>query len=79
MTYEEAKELAFKTEWKVADCFSGKDCWCAIIVPKRPIKYTEIHSTIPQKIIIVPSAALDRKTAEYLVKIHNHYINNQPI
>lgn len=75
MTYEQAWELAKKTEWKVQSCFSGKKCWCKMIVPVKPIKYKELHSTIPQKIVIVSAGAIDTPTAQHIVNVHNAFVH----
>jgi hypothetical protein len=73
MNFEQAKELSFLVEWKVAECFSGPQCWCRRIVPVDPIllyTYTE-SSDYEEEYEIVGDAAIDQKTAEYIVKLHN--------
>lgn len=79
MNYDQAKELSFLVPWKVTECFSGPDCWCRRIVPVDPILYNDEYenfgkilvSTEAEEYEIIPDAAIDQKTAEYIVKLHN--------
>lgn len=72
MNYDQAKELSFLVPWKTAECFSGKDCWCRIIVPIEPILYSHEESPdVEHEYVIVDAGALDEETAEYMVKLHN--------
>jgi hypothetical protein len=74
MNFEQAKELSFLVEWKVAECFSGPQCWCRRIVPVDPILYTYTESSdYEEEYEIVGDAAIDQKTAEYIVKLHNEH------
>lgn len=78
MNYEQAKELSFLVPWKVAECFSGPECWCRIIVPVEPILYS--HPENPDgkhEYCIVDAGALDQETAEYIVRLHNLYITRE--
>lgn len=75
MNYDQAKELSFLVPWKVAECFSGPQCWCRRIVPVEPIllyTYNEL-SDYEEEYEIVGDAAIDQKTAEYIVKLHNEH------
>jgi len=75
MTFEQARELSFLVKWKVIECFSGPDCWCRIIVPVEPIYYS--HPENPEnkhEYSIVDAGSLDQETAEYMVKRHNKYL-----
>lgn len=75
MNFEQAKELSFLVPWKVAECFSGPDCWCRIIVPVEPIFYNHPESPdIQHEYVIVDAGALDQEIAEYIVRLHNLYI-----
>jgi hypothetical protein len=73
MNFERARELSFLVKWKVAECFSGPQCWCRRIVPVEPIllyTYTE-SSDYEEEYEIVGDASIDQKTAEYIVRLHN--------
>ena len=72
MNYDQAKELSFLVKWKVTECFSGPDCWCRRIVPVDPILYNYTESSdYEEEYEIVGDAAIDQKTAEYIVRLHN--------
>lgn len=82
MNFDQAKELSFLVPWKVAECFSGPQCWCRRIVPVDPIPYNDEYenfgkilvSTETEEYEVIPDAAIDQKTAEYIVRLHNeHY------
>ena len=78
MNYDQAKELSFLVPWKTSECFSGKDCWCRIILPVEPIVYS--HPENPEnkhEYNIVDAGALDEQTAEYIVRLHNLYITRE--
>lgn len=58
------------------ECFSGPECWCRIIVPVEPVIYTEpISPDIEHEYYIVDAGALDQTTAEYIVRLHNEYLD----
>lgn len=71
MNFEQAREYSFLVKWKVAECFSGPDCWCRIVVPIEPIYYTNPESDIKYEYSIIEDGALDQETAEYFVNLHN--------
>jgi hypothetical protein len=72
MNCEQARELSFLVKWKIAECFSGPQCWCRIIVPVEPILYSHPESPdIEHEYDIVDAGALDQETAEYIVDLHN--------
>ena len=73
MTHEEAYNKALKVKWKVEPCFSGEECWCRLIVPDEPIKYSTDDI---EEVCIVSSASINKQMAEHIVNIHNQYINN---
>lgn len=80
MNFEQAKELSFLVPWKVAECFSGPDCWCRIIVPVEPIFYNHPESPdIQHEYVIVDAGALDQEIAEYIVRLHNLYITRDTV
>ena len=75
MNYDQAKELSFLVKWKVTECFSGPQCWCRRIVPVDPILYNYTESSdYEEEYEIVGDAAIDQKTAEYIVRLHNDKI-----
>lgn len=62
MNYDQAKELSFLVPWKTSECFSGKECWCRIIVPIEPILYSHDESPdIEHEYVIVDAGALDQE------------------
>lgn len=79
MNFEQAREYSFLVKWKVAECFSGPQCWCRRIVPAEPILYNDEYdnfgktlvSTQTEEYEVIPDAAIDQKTAEYIVDLHN--------
>lgn len=81
MNYEQAQDQSFLVPWKVAECFSGTNCWCRIIVPVEPIYYT-VPYTVPgssennkREFGIVDAGSIDQKTAEYFCSLHNERLN----
>ena len=74
MNFEQAREYSFLVKWKVAECFSGPQCWCRIIVPVEPILYSHQESPdIEHEYIVVDAGALDQQTAEHIVRLHNEH------
>jgi hypothetical protein len=71
MNFEQAREYSFLVPWKATECFSGPECWCRIIVPIEPIYYTNPESDNKYEYSVVDAGALDRTTAEYIVRLHN--------
>lgn len=75
MTFEEAVEHSLKVPWKTVECFSGPQCWCRMVVPVNPIDCEyNTHDGVVQKDTydeIIGPAAINKITAEYIVKIHN--------
>lgn len=77
MNYQEAEDKAYKSEWAVVECGSKQaegNCWCRMIEPKTEIRYTSENMEGDQKYYFVPSGAIDKKLAEYIVKLHNEKI-----
>jgi hypothetical protein len=75
MNFEQARELSFLVKWKVAECFSGPQCWCRRIVPVEPIVHTYNESAeYEEEYEVVGDASIDQKTAEYIVKLHNEHL-----
>lgn len=75
MNFDQAREYSFLVPWKVAECFSGPECWCRIIVPIEPIYYTNPESDNKYEYSVVDAGALDQTTAEYIVKLHNEHLD----
>lgn len=81
MNFEQAREYSFLVKWKVAECFSGPQCWCRRIVPVDPILYNDEYNNFGKTLVstqteeyeVIPDAAIDQKTAEYIVKLHNEH------
>ena len=76
MNFDQAREHSFTVPWKTIECFSGPDCWCRIIVPVEPILYTHPESDTQYEYAIVDAGALDETTAQYIVNLHNDYLNS---
>ena len=84
MNFEQAREYSFLVPWKATECFSGPECWCRMIVPIEPIKYDEYCKNVGATIyreydVIVDAAAIDKETAEYIVRLHNLYITRETV
>lgn len=75
MTFLEARDKSLQVEWEVLPCPQGEDCWCRIVAPKTPLRYTE-HG-ISENYFIVTSAQIDTATAEHIVKLHNESISKE--
>ena len=76
MNFEQAREYSFLVKWKVAECFSGPECWCRMVLPVETIFYT--HPDTPDKEYeynIIDAGSIDQQTAEYIVKIHNEKVS----
>lgn len=79
MNFEQAKELSFLVKWKAVECFSESEGWCRKIVPVDPITYNDECENFGKTLVssetedyeIIPDSAIDKKTAEYIVKLHN--------
>ena len=77
MNFDQAREYSFLVPWKTMECFSGSECWCRIIVPVEPIYYR--HPKKPEnkhEYAIVDAGALDERTAEHIVRLHNENYEN---
>lgn len=85
MNFEQARELSFKVPWKTIECFAGSQCWCRRIVPADAILYYDecenfgkiLVSTESEEYEVVPDAAIDQRTAEYIVGLHNKTIEER--
>jgi len=83
MNFDQAREHSFLVPWKVAECSSGPGRWCRRIVPVDVISYNDEYenfgktlvSTETEEYEIVPDAAIDQQTAEYIVRLHNEYLD----
>lgn len=75
MNFEQARERSFLVPWKTSECFSGKECWCRMILPVEPITYSHPESPdIKHEYGVVDAGALDQETAEYIVRLHNKHL-----
>jgi len=72
MTYKEAENLMYKTKWKTECCSQGAKCWCRMIVPVKKIKAIESNN---ESLFIAGSGELNKRAAEYFVKLHNKNIS----
>lgn len=76
MNYDQATELSFLVPWKTMECHVGSQCWCRRIVPVEPILYISTKlSDYEEEYEIIGDAAIDQKTAEYIVKLHNEHLD----
>ena len=62
MTYQEAIEKSFTTQWKIGVCSQGEQCWCRTIIPIEPIFYKDGNSD--DSYYIVQSGQMRKETAE---------------
>lgn len=67
MNFEQATDLSYKVKWKTKECGS-ENCWCRLIVPVEPILYDDGGE---EELTIVHFGALDERTANHIVKLHN--------
>jgi hypothetical protein len=77
--YDEAKIHSLTVPWKLETCNVGEDCWCRIIVPKEKFSYNDKERIVEFQVEIlglsrVQDGSIDKKTAEYMVGIHNQLI-----
>lgn len=56
-------------KWKVHSCFSGKECWCRMIVTEGWDDLVQADDTL-----VIGSAAVSKELAEYIVLLHNNNI-----
>lgn len=75
LTYEQASEKSFQVPWKLDLCSQGETCWCRIVKPVEPIIYMDGQDQ--EEYWLVPSGQLDKRLAEYLVKLHNDTFNTE--
>lgn len=68
LSYKEAEDLLYKTKWKTSCCSQGRSCWCRLIVPVKKIKFIEHGGG---EMYIAGSGEIDKRAAEYIVKLHN--------
>jgi hypothetical protein len=72
MTYQEARKESLSVEWKTVTCQQGEKCWCRMIEPSTPILYKENEEDEElHEYYVCHSGALDKETAEHIVKVHN--------
>jgi hypothetical protein len=82
MTYKQAKQELYKRPWKAVPCSQGESCWCRIIETVEPIEY-QINKSEEDEIgfdsisEIVPMGAIDKDFAEYVVKLHNNFLEKK--
>jgi hypothetical protein len=82
MTRKEATEELYKRPWKAVTCNQGESCWCRIIQTVEPIEYEfptreddEVRfDTLDE---IVPMGAIDKDFAEYVVTLHNSFLEKK--
>ncbi len=67
--YDEAYKAMMSTPWKAMVCTQGTDCWCRIVTPRKNITYDWKGSE--EEMYVAASGTLDKKTAKYIVKLHN--------
>ena len=87
MNFEQAREYAFTMPWKVSECHVGSQCWCRRIVPVDPISYNDEYENFGKTLVstetedyeVIPDSAIDQKTADYIVKLHNLYITRETV
>lgn len=69
-SYDEAEELAYNSYWKTEEC-GNENCWCALITPVDDIKYYYGEANVEFIWSFVDSGAVNKRFAEYVVKMHN--------
>jgi hypothetical protein len=82
MKYSEAKQELYNRPWKTSTCGQGESCWCRIIKTIEPIEY-QVNKSEEDKIRfdkiseVVPMGAIDADFAEYVVTLHNDYLEQK--
>jgi hypothetical protein len=82
MTYKKAKQELYNRPWKAVTCSQGESCWCRIIETVEPIEY-QINKSEEDEIgfdsisEIVPMGAIDKDFAEYVVTLHNNFLEKK--
>jgi hypothetical protein len=76
MTFEEAEKLAMTVKWKTGVCISGEICWCRTIEPIEPIFFLDTDGG-KEPFFIARGGEMDKKLAEYFVKLHNEKVENE--
>jgi len=71
-SFQQARLESFNVEWKLGYCAQGDNCWCRTIQPVEPILYDD-----NEEYFVVGQATIDKKTAEYIVKLHNNKIKKK--
>jgi len=79
MTRKEATKELYRRPWKAVTCSQGESCWCRIIQTVEPIEYqvfTKEEDEVRFDTLdeIVPMAAIDKDFAEYVVTLHNNFL-----
>lgn len=72
MTHAQAERKLFSVKWKVGYCSQGEKCWCRTIEPVEKITY--MHNGEEEEMEIAGAGEVGAKIAEYIVKLHNLYI-----
>lgn len=54
-------------KWKTLTCMSGESCWCRAVV------------TEDEEDEIISDGAISKKDAEYIVKLHNSFTENNKL
>ena len=70
-SYQNAHDRAMKARWKTDTCNSGDDCWCRTIITE-----TELLDPDGDQLYIVPDGAIDQRTAEHIVELHNNSLED---
>ena len=82
MKYSEAKKEMINRPWKTSTCSQGESCWCRIIETVEPIEY-QVNKSEEDEIRfdliseIVPMGAIDTEFAEYVVNLHNNFLEKK--
>jgi hypothetical protein len=82
MTYKQAKQELYRRPWKAVTCSQGESCWCRIIKTVEPIEY-QVNASEEDEIKfdliseIVSMGAIDKDFAEYVVTLHNNFLEKK--
>ena len=61
----------YKKKWKTATCTLGEKCWCRCVVTAD---YSKIDNPDNMYCCVIPSQSVNKKLAQYIVKLHNENI-----
>jgi len=75
VSHEEVVKKSFETKWMLGTCKDGESCWCSSIRCDPPLMHKDPDSSEQQEYFPVKEGYMDKKTAEYFVRLHNNAVD----